>query len=298
MRFSLVAVLLLTGVSSPALAQREPQDRRIERLEQELRAVQRRVFPGGQQQTVEPEIRPADPVAAPGGTTGNAILNLTGRVDAMEAQLRDLTRQVEEADYRNRQLEQQVTRLRGDLEGRIGRLEARPAPAEPAVEEQTQTPAAATPSSSEGSATSQAAAPARAADPAEAAYNAGFRLWEQRRYAEAQAALEQAATRHPRSRWASWARNLQGRALLDDNKPATAARVFLANYQENARGERAADSLFFLGEALTKLDRRTEACRVYDELAEVYPDMRAYLRQRLPAARQAARCAAAAAATR
>ncbi|MDP8993789.1 MAG: outer membrane protein assembly factor BamD, partial [Pseudomonadota bacterium] len=134
------------------------------------------------------------------------------------------------------------------------------------------------------------AAPARAADPAEEAYNAGYRLWEARRYEEAQAALQAVAERYPRSRWASWANNLAGRAFLDDGKPASAARIFLANYQNNPQGERAADSLFFLGQALTQLNRRPEACRVYDELASVYPNMRDFLRQRLPEARRAARC--------
>ena len=96
--------------------------------------------------------------------------------------------------------------------------------------------------------------------------------------AEAQTALEAAATRYPNSRWTSWMRNLQGRAYLDDNKPATAARILLANYQDNPRGERAADSLFYLGQSLTRLNRRAEACRVYDELAQVYPNMRDYIR--------------------
>ena len=103
-------------------------------------------------------------------------------------------------------------------------------------------------------------------------------------------ALEAAATRHAGSRWVSWMRNLAGRAHLDDNRPATAARIFLANYQENPRGERAADSLYFLGQSLTRLDRRAEACRVYDELAQVYPNMRDFIRTRLPQARTDARC--------
>ena len=132
--------------------------------------------------------------------------------------------------------------------------------------------------------TARAPAPATAVPgSAEEAYNAGYRLWDQRRFAEAQAALEAAATRYPTGRWISWTRNLQGRAYLDDGKPATAARILLANYQDNPRGERAADSLFYLGEALTRLNRRTEACRVYDELARVYPDMRDQIRAPLPA---------------
>ncbi|HWT13154.1 MAG TPA: outer membrane protein assembly factor BamD, partial [Allosphingosinicella sp.] len=134
--------------------------------------------------------------------------------------------------------------------------------------------------------------PQPAGDDAEDAYNAGYRLWERRQYAEAQRALNAVATRYPSSRWASWARNLEGRAYLDENKPATAARVFLANYQDNPRGERAADSLYFLGIALTRLNRRSEACRVYAELEQVYPNMRPFIRERLGQARTDARCAA------
>lgn len=266
----------------PAPAQRaQPLDRRVDRLEQQLRAVQRRVFPGGDAQFVEPEIgAPSGP--APGGNvSGDALSNLSARVDAIEAQLRTLTGQIEESSHRSAAVEDQVSRLRAELSGRIERLEA---PVRPAVEPP---PADAPP------VRPRPAEPAPAStspDDAEGAYNAGFRLWSQHHYAEAQAALEAAAARFPNSRWTSWIRNLQGRAYLDDNKPASAARILLANYQDNRRGERAADSLYYLGQALTRLNRRPEACRVYDELAQVYPQMRDEIRRRIPQARTDAQC--------
>ena len=272
----------------PALAQRsEPIDRRVDRLEQQVRAVQRRVFPNGNAQFVEPEIGTQTGPAAGGNLSGDALANLNARVDAIEAELRALTGQVEESNNRSRQVEEQLTRLRADMGGRLERLEApvRPAEQPPApVRRQPAAEPAATPART-------AAAPS-APDDAEGAYNAGFRLWEQHRYAEAQTALEAAATRFPTGRWISWTRNLQGRAYLDDNKPATAARILLANYQDNPRGERAADSLYYLGQALTRLNRRAEACRIYDELAQVYRDMRAEIRRRIPQARTDARCEA------
>lgn len=288
MRFHLFGLILMAGVAVPALAQRDPVERRVDRLEQEMRAVQRRVFPSGRAQFVEPEIRPQQAVPSlPGTVTGDALSSLVARVDALESQLRSLTNQVEEQGFRSRQLEQQLDQLRTELQGRLDRLERPPpepsAPAQPPAEE----PAAAGP---EPEAASPAPTAATGAATAEEAYNEGFRLWNAGRHQEAQQALEAAAERFPNSRWTSWMRNLQGRAYLDDNKPATAARIFLANYQDNPSGERAADSLFFLGEALTRLNRRPEACRVYDELAQVYPAMRDYLRQRLPQARTDARC--------
>jgi TolA-binding protein len=125
----------------------------------------------------------------------------------------------------------------------------------------------------------------------EAAYNAGFRLWEQKKYKEAQQLLEAVAKKWPQHRFASWSANLAGRAYLDDGNPTAAARVLFANYDSNPKGERAADSLFFLGHALVALKKPAEACKAYDELQDVYgATMRDYLKDRLPAARTAARC--------
>ena len=284
MRNRLLLIFLSVTSAVPALAQ-QPVERRVDRLEQEMRAVQRRVFPGGAGATVDPEILPPANVQRPAGPSGDAVSALTSRIDALEAQLARVTGQVEENGYRLGQLEEQFRQVRSDMQRRVERLEqaaVRPAPVEPVAQEPAATEPAAEPAVDE-----PRAAPT---DPAEDAYNAGFRLWEQRRYAEAQRALTAAGERYASSRWASWARNLAGRAYLDDNKPATAARIFLANYQDNPRGERAADSLFFLGEALVKLNRRSEACPVYDELASNYPNMRQFLRDRLPAARRAAGC--------
>ncbi len=283
MRFHIIGFILLAGVAAPAPAQRDSVERRVDRIEQELRAVQRRVFPSGAGQMVEPEIRPDSQQGMAGTAGGNALSNLTARVDALEAQLRTITGQTEENGHRLRQLESEIERLRADTMARLDAIEraARaPAPAEqPAAEPDEAEPAQASDD-----------APAAQTDPAEAAYNAGFRLWDAKKYGEAQQALEAAAERYSDSRWASWARNLAGRAYLDDAKPATAARIFLANYQKAPRGERAADSLYFLGQALTRLDRLAEACRVYDELEEVYPGMRGFIRDRLSAARVDARC--------
>lgn len=274
----------------PAIAQTAP-DRRIDRLEQEVRALQRRVFPDGRTQSVDPEIGPTRPSTPGPGASGDALNNLIERVDGLEGQLRALTSQVEEQGNRGREMEREIARLRSELGGRIDRLEQGSAASAPPERERPPVRPAPRETPRENPPADPPAQPAaNSGDGAEEAYNAGFRLWEQRRYGEAQQALEAAATRHAGSRWVSWMRNLAGRAYLDDNRPATAARIFLANYQENPRGERAADSLYFLGQALTRLDRRAEACRVYDELAQVYPNMREFIRSRLPQARTDARC--------
>src|SRR3954462_10444899 len=136
MRFHLVAMLVLASVAAPAVAQRaESPEKRIERLEQELRAVQRKVFPGGAQ--VAPEI---EPQAVAGGPTGvpasSAVADLTARVDSLEAQLRELTGQSEQNGNRLRQMENALAQLRDSTGGRLDALErgGTPEAAEPARE--------------------------------------------------------------------------------------------------------------------------------------------------------------------
>jgi TolA-binding protein len=294
MRFHLLAAMLLAGTAMPAEAQKAPVDKRVEALEKQLRAVQRKVFPDG---NVEPEIRAgAAPAQAAGVPAGSAVGDLTARIDALEAQLARLTGQNEESANRVRQLEEALTRFRSDADARLAQMEAARAPAPAATTEPKLAATAPAPqpvpqAAEEAPAVTQASISTPAiTDEGETAYLTGFRAWEGGRYAEAAPVLEGMAKKFPKHRRASYAQNLAGRAYLDDGKPATAAKLFLANYQTNPKGDRAADSLYFLGQALAKLDKTAEACKVYDELNEVYPNMRDWLKQRLPKAREEAKC--------
>lgn len=295
MRIQLLTLLLLASVAVPAGAQQGGNvERRVGKLESEMRAVQRKVFPGG---NVEPEIRPQTQALPSGGIpSSSAVADLTARVDALEAQLATLTGQSEENTHRLRQLEEAMTRLRGETDRRLTQIErAEPAPL-PAIETPKPRPPRPAPREDDaqpaGPATPGGGGAAAGADPGEEAYVLGFRLWEEGKYAEAQKALEAMAKKYPKHKRASYARNLAGRAYLDDGKPATAAKILLANYQTDAKGERAPDSLYFLGQALMSLKKPVEACKVYDELQDVYGDtMRDWVRQRLPKARADAKCA-------
>jgi TolA-binding protein len=287
MRIHLLGLVLLAGTAMPAMGQ-ERIDRRLDRLEQEMQAVQRVVFPGGAGRgpILQPEIQPQTGVPVGGLPASSALSDLTARVDALEAQLERLTGQVEENAYRLRQIEEGMNKFRGDVDFRLNELERAPAPA-PAerVPEPQEDEAAAGPEQ-----TASADAP-DTGDSAEDAYLVGYRLWEAGRFADAQRSLEDMAKKHPDHRRASYARNLAGRAALDDGKPATAAKILLANYQDDPKGERAADSLFFLGEALMELKKPGDACKVYAELEDVYGgSMRDFIAQRLPEALKAAGC--------
>ena len=131
----------------------------------------------------------------------------------------------------------------------------------------------------------------RASDPAEAAYDEGFQLWNAGKYDAAIKSLQAFTKKYPDHRRTSWAYNLVGRAMLDKGQPRAAAEALLANYRRDPKGERAQDSLFYLGQALMKLGQPGQACKAYEELEDVYAsNVRAPLKAALPGAKAEAKC--------
>jgi TolA-binding protein len=272
---------------APATAQRRQAtpEQRIERLEKQVRQVQGRIFPKGQ--PVDTAGFNDEPAA-----TQASVTALITRLDGVERQLAEMTRSSEENGNRIAVMEADLARLRADQERRLRALETAPAaagtasepadgdvppPSRPIVETGRPDPAGDPVLSSESA--------------AEAAYDKGFQLWNARQYDQAIAALDNMIKNFPDHRRVSWAHNLAGRALLDKGQPRAAAERLLANYRRDPKGERAQDSLFYLGQALMKLGQPGQACKAYAELEDVYgTTLRAPLRKDLPAARATAKC--------
>ncbi len=284
--FAAIAALALT----PATAQRRPPtpEQRMDRLERQVRQVQREVFPKGQ---------PADTagiVDEPAATQVQAN-QLSNRLDTIEQQLAEITRTSEENGNRLATMEAELARLRADQDRRLRAIE-RGSGDGPA----TSTDADSAPIESDDSAPPPAPRPrvetprpqpTAALDGAEAAYDAGFRLWEAKRYDPAISALRKMIAAYPGDRRVSWANNLIGRSLLDKGQYRQAAEALLANYRGNKDGERAADSLYYLGQASMKLGQPAQACKAYAELDNAYgTTIRPALRTLLPAARAEAKC--------
>jgi TolA-binding protein len=293
---TLMLGLAALTLSVPAAAQRQQPtpEQRIERLERQTRQIQRQVFPKGQ---------PADTAGVDDSPAASqvVVVALSNRIDALERQLAEMTRLAEENGNRVATLETELARLKTDVDARLRRLEV-DGPAdvaattsEPAVAERESSPAASPPVVTPPvRATVQPPRTASTGDvtaDGEAAYDTGYQLWLQKRYPQAIAALRAMASSFPSHRRVSWANNLAGRALLDSGQPRAAAEALLANYRGNPKGERAADSLFYLGEALVALKQPSQACKAYAELEEVYGgSMRAELQRLLPPAKARARC--------
>jgi TolA-binding protein len=206
-----------------------------------------------------------------------------------------MLRAEEENSRRIAQLESTLQTEREASSARIAALEARLASGVPATVSASAEPVAEKPQII-AAATASKPKPTMAvasteADPAEEAYDTGYQLWKAGKYDAAIGALRAFSSSYPNHRRTSWANNLAGRAMLDKGEPRAAAEALLANYRGNPKGERAADSLFYLGQSLTKLDQPSQACKAYAELEAVYGSaIRADLQKMLPDAKAQAKC--------
>jgi TolA-binding protein len=288
---ALAAAAVIAMLPAEALAQRQAPtpEQRIERLERQVNQMQRQVFPKG---------RPADTAGFSDepAATQSSVTTLDQRLDALERQMADLLRQSEENGHHLQTLESDLAKTRTDQEQRLSTLEQRmneaaaaaaPAPQpEPVAEPKTsatkptKTPTTRNTGKAEvGPATAETPSAGPAGDPGEDAYTQGFKLWEAGQYDEAIASLKSFVAAYPRHRRVSYANNLIGRSLLSKGQTRDAAAVFLSNYRGNPGGERAADSLYYLGQATMQLGQPGQACRVYAEFDAIYgsrarPDLR------------------------
>ncbi len=92
-----LAPAMLLSTPAPALAQDELSEARLRKIEAEIRALQRNVFPGGDGQFFEPQIRPDQTSSTrTSGPSTTAVTDILVRLDAMETQLSRLTGITEE----------------------------------------------------------------------------------------------------------------------------------------------------------------------------------------------------------
>jgi TolA-binding protein len=299
-RKAITALLLASAGAAllpvPASAQ-ESADARLRRIESEIRALQRTVFPGGDGRYFTPEVdtaqaQPPQTVNAP---SSSAMTDMLARLDALEAQLARLTAREEENSNEIAQLRTKLTEAFaadaaappvGVSAPAAGLVASATSPAPVTVRTPAPTPAPAAsnrpaptptpaPAPSRPSAARLAAVQAIAKpqtdDPGDDEYSYGYRLWEAGYYPEAQQQLALFLQKYPRHARVSYGRNLLGRAYLDNGQPREAATHFFENYQNDKQGARAGDSLLFLAEAMTLLSDTNRACIALAEFSETYP---------------------------
>lgn len=302
--------LTLISISLPAMAQEATTDARLRRVESEVRALQRQVFPNsGDGRVFTPEITgSAVAPAASGAPATTAMTDMLTRMDSLENQITKLTSQVEANSNRINQLEARL--------GGVGTVPSTTAPVATTVPTPTVTTTATTAAATATRATAVAATPSAAAstrpiattssarvaavsaivkpqtdDAGDDEYSYGYRLWEAKFYPEAQQQLKLFLERYPNHSRASFGRNLLGRAYLDNGNPREAATWFLQNYQNNKTGARAPDSVLYLAESMKNLRDTNRMCIALAEFADSYPaEAVGRLKTQFDALRNSAKC--------
>lgn len=288
-----MAGLVLAGLGmgmAPAPASAQQDDARLRKIEAEVRALQRQVFPGGDGRFFTPEVDTSQPQpqTQPGIPSTSALTDVLARLQAIEAQLTQLTARTEENANELALLKERVDLYHPPVPVAATAPQPTgivpppgvPAPG-PVTAAAVPAPAAAQPAPAPRPVASgptaarvaavQAIAKPVSEDPGEDEYSYGFRLWEAGFYPEARQQLSLYLEKYPHHARVSYGRNLLGRAFLDDGQPRDAARYFLENYQSDKAGARAPDSLLYLSEAMIALGDTNRACIALAEFADGYP---------------------------
>ena len=303
LRLASLMALALAGqmaVAAPAHAQDNVQELRLRKLEAEVRALQRQVFPGGDtkffpQDNAVPESAPP-PVGTPATTPMTDVLT---RMDSVEAQIAHLTAQYEELSNHLRQIDARLSAGGPVGEAPVAAPLSAPAPvaAPPAPAPLVAAPAAAVAPATLVKPSAQRVAAVKAiikpesGDPGEDDYLYGLKLWQAKFYPEAEQQLKLFLGRYPHHQRLSFARNLLGRVLLDEAKPRDAADILLQNYKSDPHGARAADSVLYLAAAMVDLKDANRACIALAEFSDNYAaDAAGRLKQPYDAIRASVAC--------
>lgn len=273
----LLAIAMIIGAQTvPLAAQTATPDpaaeARMRKLEAEMRALQRVVFPGTDGKFFPPQVQAGTGAATPTGTPAtNPVADLLVRMESLETQLARLTAQTEVNTNKLAQLEARVA-AQGAAAAVPATIPATtPVPIVAPTPTPTPRPIAASGPSTQRLAAVRAVQKPQTDDAGDDDYSYGYRLWEAKFQPEAQQQLKLFLDKYPRHARVSYARNLLGRSLLDDGKPRDAAQWFLQNYQDKNVRDRAPDSLLFLAESMRQLKDTQRACVALSQFANEFP---------------------------
>lgn len=233
----------------------------------------------------------AAPVPVPrgggGGTPQELVQQLLARVAELEEEVRRLRGRLDVAENANRQLSQDVEKLRGDMDFRLQQLEgggrpAAPRPPQGPAAAPAPAPAPTPPAGGSQPAPTGPRTAERALADGQAALSRGD-------FAAAEAAAREVIAGRPGPR-AQDAQLLLGEALLGRRQYQNAALAFDEAYRRNRQSSRAPEALLGLSNAFVGFGARREACDTLDQLTSEYTRLSGPMAQRVAETRRRAQC--------
>lgn len=267
-------------------AQAQDTDARLNRIENEIQTLSRAIFRG--------ETPPPPAYQAPAADRSQQA-DLSVRLSQIEQELANLTGQIEEQDYRMRQLEQKLEGAVADMNNaarvapvmpQLGApkagmttMQVTPTGEAPALQTApmglTGADVAAIPAPVEQAAGTQtlgvlSGKAASGAETPEALYDQAFSFMKARQYEKADALFNDFITRYPNHSLVNNARYWRGETFYVRGQYEAAARLFAEGYQKDPKGSKGPDNLLKLGVSLAGIGKKEDACLTFDQLAKEY----------------------------
>lgn len=253
-----VMLFVMSTVGSTA----QSTSQRLTAIEKQLNAIQRRVFtPGSRFQSGggDSDGNNTQQVDTPIGSEGALMAEINIRISELETQIRQMTGQLEEANFKVTNLTRKIETLEKDNEFRFKELES------------GARPMASMPSAGNGSAASGAVA-APAASTAKQKYDQAYSLVSNANYVEAEIGFLEFLEQYPKNELSGNAQYWLGQTYYARGNYADATRTFLEGMSKYPESPKAPAYLLKVGMSLNLLGEKTEACEVFRELGVRFPN--------------------------
>ncbi len=213
------------------------------------------------------------------------------RLNQLQQAISLLTGQIEQLQYRNQQLQQQMEKMQTDYEFRLDQMEkggGRPGGA-PAARPTTP-PTAAAPPAGKPPAAAAGAPPAAAAGAADQVYNDAFKKLQDGDYAGAEKGFQAFVQRNPQHALAGNAQYWLGETYYARRDYQNAMTAFAEGYKAYKSSPKGPDNLLKLGVTLATLGRKPDACAIFARFAQDYPRATDLQKRRIEQERQKSGC--------
>lgn len=292
-----LALLLAAVLALPTSAQAQSADvqtltERIERLQRDLRTLEKDYYRGEQRAAPKPGTATRAGTAPASGQLANAEI----RMSNLEAEMRRLTGQLEEVRHGIQTVLQRLDSLVKDVEFRLTEIERGQS-----KDPQSTAPSGAAPGSNgatTGKQDTEASIQSPPAGPPSVLpdgttierYNYAYSMLLNVRLDEAEAAFQEFLAQHPDDALAGNAQYWLGETYYTQNKLTDAAQTFLIGLRRYPKSKKAPDTMLKLGITLGKMGQKEEACATFVEMTKLFTSLRPQVRKRLRQEMSAGSC--------
>jgi tol-pal system protein YbgF len=208
------------------------------------------------------------------------------RLNQLQQAITLLTGQIEQMQYRNQQLQQQMEKMQADYEFRIEQLEGKQGGARPGGAAPPR-PAGGQP---QGGPPIAAAPPPPAAGGADQQYHDAFKLLQDGDYAGAERGFRSFIQRNPQHVLAGNAQYWLGETYYARRDYPNAMTAFAEGYKIYKASPKGPDNLLKLGITLAVVGRKGDACAMFARFGQDYPRATDLQKRRVDQERQRNQC--------